>query len=168
MRKTRLDTSVKEYYSFIMPKPSGHIVEVLESPVGPNHMRQIWGLVGELTTREVELDEVRQNVGNILDNPEQQLIIAKQAGRIIGMATITRKIIPSERTAVIDDVVVSAKHKSGGIARAMMTYFTETADREGLTLQLTNQQKRHEARLLYESLGFHIKPTDYFTRRPRG
>ncbi len=142
-------------------------VEDLQPPISKRHMTQMYNLLGELTTRSLTREQVEENIEHIAESLDQHQVVALHAGNIVGMATLTTKIIPSERTGYVDDVVVARKHRGKGIARALMHDIIERADDEQLTLQLTSASHRPAALALYLSLGFNKKDTNYMLRKPR-
>lgn len=94
----------------------------------------------------------------IAADPRNLLLVAEEAGRVVGTCQIT--FIPylsrggSER-ALIEAVRVAADRRGCGIGRAMMEHALGEARRRGcLIAQLTSDRSRTGAHRFYAGLGF--------------
>lgn len=91
------------------------------------------------------------------------LYVAVQNERIVGMATLCLFTSPSGRKASVEDVVVHKDWQGKGVGRKLMNAIIDKA-REScpITLQLTSRPERLVANLLYPSLGFQRKDTNFY------
>jgi len=88
----------------------------------------------------------------------QQLFVAESRGKIIG--TLVVIIVPnlSHRAtpyAIIENVVVDAKHRSKGVGEALIARAVEEARNAGCyKVSLTSNKRRTDAHRFYERQGF--------------
>lgn len=93
------------------------------------------------------------------------MAVAACGGHIVGMATLTLKPIPSERTAYVDDVVVHPAHRGAGVAGKLMGLLEDFAiQNEVDKIQLTSSDSRQAAIRLYGELGFKPKDTNVLVK----
>ncbi len=94
----------------------------------------------------------------ITDDPNQDLVLARLRGEIVGVLQLT--FIPGMTyeggwRAQIEGVRVAEEVRSAGVGRAMVEWAIERARDRGCRLvQLTTDSRRPEALRFYESLGF--------------
>lgn len=91
-------------------------------------------------------------------DPRNFLVVAEQAGEIVGCLQIT--YLPglgrhgAERS-LIEAVRVRSDRRGSGIGRAMVTWAVDQARERGCALvQLTTDKRRTDARRFYAGLGF--------------
>lgn len=97
----------------------------------------------------------RRRVASMLDHPGTDLVVAREGGRIVGMATLATFPLPTGVRGHVDDVVVDGRLRGHGIARALLGALISVArEREVRTLDLTSRPSRESAIRLYESVGF--------------
>lgn len=94
----------------------------------------------------------------IARDPNNELIVAESAGRVIGMLQLT--YLPSltyqgRWRAMVEGVRVARETRSGGIGRQLLEHALERARRRDCHLvQLTTDKARPEALKFYQALGF--------------
>ena len=108
------------------------------------------------------LDErYTQAFKEIANDPNNELIIAKDAGSVVAVLQVTyipNLTLTGTKRAQIEGVRVSSTHRGKGIGRKLFSYTLSRAKEKGCKLaQLTTNNARPDAFRFYESLGF--KPT---------
>ncbi|MBM0204988.1 GNAT family N-acetyltransferase [Micromonospora sp. STR1s_5] len=106
-----------------------------------------------------EVDEAYESAFAAIDaDPRNQLIVAEQAGELVGCLQIT--YIPglgrhgSERS-LIESVRVRSDRRGQGLGRDLMTWAVDQARQRGCALvQLTTDKTREDAHRFYLGLGF--------------
>ena len=106
-----------------------------------------------------EVDEAYERAfADITADPRNQLIVAEQAGELVGCLQIT--YIPglgrhgAERS-LIESVRVRSDRRGQGLGRTLMTWAVDQARQRGCALvQLTTDKTREDAHRFYLSLGF--------------
>jgi ribosomal protein S18 acetylase RimI-like enzyme len=91
-------------------------------------------------------------------DPNQMLMVAERAGRVVGCLQLT--LIPGlsrlgMRRGQIEGVRIARDQRGEGLGRAMFAWAIEECRRQGCGLiQLTTDRSRPDARRFYEQLGF--------------
>ncbi|MEW1586495.1 GNAT family N-acetyltransferase [Micromonospora vinacea] len=106
-----------------------------------------------------EVDEAYERAFAAIDaDPRNQLIVAEQAGELVGCLQVT--YIPglgrhgSERS-LIESVRVRSDRRGQGLGRDLMTWVVDQARQRGCALvQLTTDKTREDAHRFYLGLGF--------------
>ncbi len=119
-------------------------------------------LLAELFSIEADFqpDTERQVVGLslLLSRPEQAVIkVARQAGQVVGMVSAQLVISTAQGTpsAWVEDMVVSAAFRGGGLGRALLLAAQEWAKARGASrLQLLVDTDNHAALAYYQHLGW--------------
>jgi ribosomal protein S18 acetylase RimI-like enzyme len=96
----------------------------------------------------VNPDKQRRGLALLLQSDAAYVAVAELAGEVVGMATLQIVISTAEgaRAGLVEDVVVSAKHRGLGIGRSLLTHLTEWAAENDLTrLQLLADQDNQPA-----------------------
>jgi ribosomal protein S18 acetylase RimI-like enzyme len=89
------------------------------------------------------------------------LLVVRDGGRIVGMATFVTFPLPSGMRGHVEDVVVDEAMRGKGIARTLLSRMTDLATERALrTLDLTSRAARESALRLYESVGFVRRETN--------
>jgi len=89
------------------------------------------------------------------------LIVAKDDGHIVGMATLYILVKFGKRVGTIEDVVVDSKYRGQGIGEKLMRAAIDAARAASVkTLHLTSRPERTAGNMLYKKLGFEIKQTN--------
>jgi ribosomal protein S18 acetylase RimI-like enzyme len=87
------------------------------------------------------------------------------AGQVVGMLTLVVFTLPTGIRAWIEDVVVDAESRGGGVASALILAAIELADQMGArTVDLTSRPVREAANRLYVRLGFTQRETNVYRR----
>lgn len=121
-------------------------------------IRQIEMLLAQLSATAV-FDPAR--VQAMFGTPGLDLFLARDAERVIGMATLVTFPLITGWRGIVEDVVVDREARGRGVARLLLEAVTERATRQGLrTLDLTSRPSRESALRLYESVGFERRDTN--------
>ena len=92
---------------------------------------------------------------NILLEGDSELLVIREQGQIIGMATIGFLPTVSGWYGEITHVVIDEGHRGQGFGTLIMEYAIEQAKKHNVTkLHLTSAAHRSEAHAFYEKLGF--------------
>ena len=118
-------------------------------------------LLPQLSERLAGPSEAR--LRQLLAQPSTALFVAETQGRMVGMLTLGWYDAPSGRKAWIEDVVVDATARGGGIGRALVEAARGLALKIGADrLLLTSNPRRTAARALYRKCGFNEAETSVF------
>jgi ribosomal protein S18 acetylase RimI-like enzyme len=121
-------------------------------------LRQVDALLPQLSSTAVS-DHDR--VQAMIDAPGVDLFVARDAGQIVGMATLVIFPLVTGWRGIVEDVVVGQHARGRGIARLLLEAITEESTHRGLrTLDLTSRPSRESALSLYESVGFERRETN--------
>jgi GNAT superfamily N-acetyltransferase len=94
-----------------------------------------------------------------------RLLVAERDGVIVGSFQLTYvpDMQPDGReVAIIENVIVDARVRSGGVGSAMMRWVVEEARRRGCSqVKLTSNNKRADAHRFYARLGFEATHTGF-------
>lgn len=103
----------------------------------------------------------RDRVLAMLEAAGVDLFIARDAGHIVGMATLVTFPLVTGWRGIVEDVVVDATQRGRGVARRLLEEMTAEAVRRQLrTVDLTSRPSRESALRLYESVGFTRRETN--------
>lgn len=131
----------------------------------PGDLQRIEALLPQLS-RTAEFDSERMLA--LIDSPNADLFLARESGRILGMATLATAPLVSGWHATIEDVVVDEDARGRGIARLLLEAIIVETGRRGIpTLDLTSRPERESALRLYESVGFVRRDTNVLRFAPR-
>lgn len=121
-------------------------------------LRQVDALLSQLSSTAIfDPDRVQA----MIDAPAVDLFVARDAGQVLGMATLVTFPLVTGLRGIVEDVVVSHHARGRGIARLLLEAITEESTRRGLrTLDLTSRPSRESALRLYESVGFERRETN--------
>ena len=121
-------------------------------------------LLGQLSTTAV-FDA--QRVESMLGHDATDLLVVRDGGRIVGMATMVTFPLPTGIRGIVEDVAVDESMRGQGIARLLLQRMTRLAGERGLrTLDLTSRPSREAALRLYESIGFVRRETNVLRYTP--
>lgn len=121
-------------------------------------------LLGQLSTTAV-FDSGR--VSSMLAHEATDLLVVRDQGRIVGMATLVTFPLPTGIRGIVEDVAVDDSMRGQGIARLLLQRMTALAGERGLrTLDLTSRPSREAALRLYESVGFVRRETNVLRFTP--
>lgn len=109
----------------------------------------------------------RSRLEAIVAHDATELLVVRDADRIVGTATLVTFPLPTGLRGHVDDVVVDEAMRGRGIARTLLMRMTEIANERGLrTLDLTSRPSRESALRLYESVGFVRRETNVLRFTP--
>ena len=125
-------------------------------------LEQLTALLRLLFTIEADFDfdaaKQRQGLALMLENDRGCILVAEEAGKVIGMCTGQTVISTAEGgpALLVEDVVVDPAHRGQGIGRALMHTLAGWALEQGATrLQLLADKNNPPALAFYERLGWH-------------
>lgn len=99
----------------------------------------------------------------LAQNPMTELWVAKEAEKIVGIATLTLAARLSGLSARLEDVAVDESQRGKGIGKALCEKILDRAKERGArSISLTTRPERVAAHKLYEKLGFKRKETDVY------
>ena len=94
----------------------------------------------------------------ILDHPAHaRLFVARDAGRVVGMANALISISTAEGgpVLILEDVILAASHRGGGHGRQLVEHVLRWAESEGMSRVTLLADKNNTAALaFYQRLGF--------------
>lgn len=119
-------------------------------------------LLGELFAQEREFapDRTAQMRGLALlfDQADAvRIVVAEEGQRVVGMGVLhyTISTYLGAKVALLEDVVVSARHRGTGTGKRLMTAIIEQARSDGAQrITLLTDHDNHTAQRFYESFGF--------------
>ena len=135
-------------------------VEVLRD-VTDADMPAINRLLGQLSRSAppLDADAVRQ----IATWDGNSLLVAHEAGQIVGMLTLVTFPVPTGLRAWIEDVVVDESARGQGVGAALSREAVRLARAAGArTIDLTSRPSREAANRLYQRLGFRLRDTSVY------
>jgi GNAT superfamily N-acetyltransferase len=141
-------------------------IKRLTTPPTEAEFEDIAVLSDHLTGSTVPRDVIKENVGEIVENPFQLFYVARDAGRIVGMTLLTLKTTPHERTAYGDSLVVHPDSRGHGIATQLRAAANAYADEHGITLQATTSRRRVDAWGVLQRSGYVEWDTRFIIRKP--
>ena len=105
----------------------------------------------------------RSDLDAIVGDTNVLFVVAKDDGKIIGMATAYLATKFGKRTGFVEDVVVDGSYRGQGLGQRVMETLISEAKTAGVTqLYLTSGSDRTAAQKLYQKLGFKKKETNVF------
>ncbi|UCB43564.1 MAG: GNAT family N-acetyltransferase [Dehalococcoidales bacterium] len=117
-----------------------------------------------ITTSEIEqkrnlsLKEYLQVYEQIKAMPDHELLVAEDEGEVIGSVVLL--IVPNlshgaSPWAVVENIIVTQKHRRRGVGRQLMEYAITRAREAGCyEIQLSSNKRRRGAHRFYGGLGF--------------
>ena len=130
-----------------------HVDEALVEAVGR--------LVPQLSKSSPAPSRVELEV--IVAGPSTMLLVARHAGKVVGMLTLAIFRIPTGIRAWIEDVVVDADARGQGVGEALTREAVRIAGTHGArTVELTSRPSREAANRLYQRLGFERRETNVY------
>lgn len=111
------------------------------------------------SAREVTPDDL----GALIGSDCVTLLVARNAGLIVGTLTLVIFRIPSGLRAWIEDVVVDSESRGIGVGEALTNVALELAKVRGVkTVDLTSRPSREAANSLYRRIGFTRRETNVY------
>ena len=102
------------------------------------------------------IERGRAGFRQAVDRPDSGILLADEDGRIVGLASVYRDILSIRygQRCWLQDLVVSASHRSRGIGRLLLDAATEWARQRGCThLELSSGTGRLDAHRFYVRAG---------------
>ncbi len=102
-------------------------------------------------------------IKQVIDSDASRLLVASEAGLVLGMLTIVIFPISSGTRAWIEDVVVDAPCRGKGVGEALIREALALARREDArTVNLASRPSRLAAIRLYKRIGFAPRETNIY------
>jgi ribosomal protein S18 acetylase RimI-like enzyme len=102
-------------------------------------------------------------LAEIVASPATVLLVARQAGAIVGSLTLVLFRIPTGVRAWIEDVVVDESARGQGVGEALSRRAIDLAASAGArTVDLTSRPSREAANRLYRRIGFEQRDTNVY------
>lgn len=102
-------------------------------------------------------EKQRRGLELLLETRNAHVVVAEEAGKVVGMATLQLVISTAEGgpAGLIEDVVVDESHRGRGIGQALMDHLSAWAGERGLTrLQLLADRDNGPALDFYRKQGW--------------
>jgi ribosomal protein S18 acetylase RimI-like enzyme len=142
------------------PEPDDVVVEELTA-AGAEDLASLTALIPELSSSAPTLTGAELDA--IVASPATVLFVARRAERVVGSLTLVVFRAPTGPRAWIEDVVVAASERGGGIGAALVRAALERASASGArTVDLTSRPSREAANRLYVRLGFEQRQTNVY------
>jgi GNAT superfamily N-acetyltransferase len=148
----------REFYSLVMSSPSFRTATIDDLPAIVRMLSD--DFLGE--QREAYEDPLPESYlrafAEIDGDPNNELIVAEVAGKVVGTLQLT--FTPSisfrgGKRATVESVRVDKELRGKGIGREMMLWAIDRAKEAGcISMQLTTNSERTDAHRFYQQLGF--------------
>jgi ribosomal protein S18 acetylase RimI-like enzyme len=124
-------------------------------------------LLPQLSSSAAPLE--REALAATLGSPSNTVLIARDAGEIVGTLTLVLYQVPTGLRARIEDVVVDSRARGRGVGEALTREALRVAaERNARSVDLTSNPSRVAANQLYQRIGFELRETNaYRYRIPR-
>lgn len=127
----------------------------------PFHYDAVCRLLGQLTTRKVELSS--DTYRRLIASPSSRLFLLLNEDVVVGMLTLGLYLSPTGSKAWIEDVVVDEACRGSGFGRKLVAHAIDCCKTEKVdTVYLTSNPQRIAANALYQSIGFTRKETNMY------
>ena len=105
----------------------------------------------------------RDAVAEMLASPVTSQFVARDDGRILGVATLIVFRIPTAMRAWIEDVITDEAARGQGVGEALTRAMLDRARELGCTtVDLTSRPSREAANRLYQRIGFERRETNVY------
>ncbi len=104
-----------------------------------------------------------KELAEMIASPTVHLLVAEDAGHVVGSLTLVVFRIPTGLRAWIEDVVVDSAVERGGIGTKLNRFALDLSAELGCrTVDLTSRPSREAANRLYQRLGFAPRQTNVY------
>ena len=118
-------------------------------------------LLPQLSTAAEPL--TREQVEALVEATASTLFVARDGDRVVGTLTLVVFSIPTGLRAWIEDVVVDATFRGGGVGELLTVGAIDEARSKGVrSIDLTSRPSRTAANALYVKLGFEVRETNLY------
>ncbi len=120
-------------------------------------------LIQQLREKRFQHKGTLRELRDIVGDKKVSMIVAKENGHIIGVATLYVVQKMGKRTGYVEDVVVHIDYRGRGIGKKIMRALIKTArSKKVASLSLTSRPAREVAHMMYKKLGFERKETNVY------
>ena len=128
--------------------------EFVSGPLSAVDYQAYAELIHELDSTRI-IDEVSADLLCVSSSDYVLLVRATATGRIIGTARLHVLLEPEGCSAMLEDIVVDARHRGRGIGSHMVAVLETRARENGVKrVELISSNARTAAHALYESIGY--------------
>ena len=121
-------------------------------------------LLPQLSTSAAPLS--REVLAVVVGSPANTLLVAREAGKIVGALTLVLYPLPTGLRARIEDVVVDSRSRGRGVGEALTREALRlAAARRARSVDLTCNPSRVAANQLYKRIGFELRQTNAYRYR---
>ncbi len=123
--------------------------------------KDIEKLLAALRVNSKEYKAPLSDLRRIVGDKNVVMMVVKDKGHIVGMATLYMFTRLGKRVGLIEDVVVDAVYRGQGLGEKLMRALIAVARKGKLkSIALTSRPERIAANKLYQKVGFEIKKTN--------
>lgn len=110
-----------------------------------------------------EPSAVSERLSRILERPQERVLVAEVAGRVVGwLHAAVSEYLEADPFVVVGGLVVDSAHRKQGIGRALMDRVEQWAREQGCAVvRLSSSTPRTDAHRFYEQLGYTNIKTQY-------
>ena len=124
-------------------------------------------LLPQLSTSAAPLE--REALAVAVGSPSNTLLVAREAGEIVGALTLVFYPLPTGLRARIEDMVVDSRSRGRGVGEALTREALRlAAERRVRSVDLTSNPARVAANQLYQRIGFELRETNAYRYRITG
>ena len=121
-------------------------------------------LLPQLSSSAAPLE--RASLAATLGSSSNTVIVARDAGEIVGTLTLVLYQVPTGLRARIEDVVVDSRARGRGVGEALTREALRVAAaRNARSVDLTSNPSRVAANQLYQRIGFELRETNAYRYR---
>jgi len=104
-----------------------------------------------------------ERLSKVIADPATTLLVARDEGRIVGVAAVLVYATPAFVKARIEDVVVDENSRGRGVGEALVRRCIEVARERGAEIvELQSARWREAANRLYPRLGFQLRDSNLY------
>jgi ribosomal protein S18 acetylase RimI-like enzyme len=108
-------------------------------------------------------EPTRAQIQEIVDSPAVTLLMARDAGKLVGALSLVVFRVPTGVHGLIEDVVVDQNARGKGIGEALTRAALDRAKMLGASkVELTSRPSREAANRLYVRIGFQPRHTNLY------
>jgi ribosomal protein S18 acetylase RimI-like enzyme len=120
-------------------------------------------LLKQLRTDAADQDVTLTELEYVVRNQDSIMVVVKDGGHVVGMATLYIMQKMGKRTGQVEDVVVDETYRGQGLGEAVMKKIIDVAREERVkSISLTSRPERVAGNKLYQKLGFEQKQTNVY------
>lgn len=131
--------------------------------VDESEAQELNALLTQLSSKGEAKNRSRDALHEVATTPTTEVWVAKDGGKIVGMACLVLVVLPEGTNARVEDVVVDGSQRGKGLGQILSEKIIERARARGAsTLYLSSKPAREAANSLYQKLGFEQYETNTY------